>query len=207
MLDVYCVDCTTVVDHRTFVRFIPGSRRRLQHSTFTFHIMPSNNQLTHHHAHKLTRTFVWIAFFVCTEFDKDINSSSYYSRQTCRTSLTMSIFVTTRRQFSWSEKCTKHLSSKLQLCPTCMCMAYLDSCSVQRYTTPVQPIPWIIFSRYDQTIFGQFSLQILQRRFSPCGQANGERGARGGRLSYRCLGWKLVNLYVDAVDGYDDTTA
>ena len=77
----------------------------------------------------------------------------------------------------------------------------------ERYTTPVQPIPWIIFSRYDQTIFGQFSLQILQRRFSPCGQANGERGARGGRLSYRCLGWKLVNLYVDAVDGYDDTTA
>jgi hypothetical protein len=149
------------VDHRTFVRFIPGSRRRLQHSTFTFHIMPSNNQLTYHHAHKLTRTFVWIAFFVCTEFDRDINSSSYYSRQTCRTPLTMSIFVTTRRQFSWLEKCTRHLSSKLRLCPTCMYTAYLDSCSVQRYITPIQPISSIKFSSHDQTIFGQFSLQIL----------------------------------------------
>ena len=66
------------VDHRTFVRVIPRSRRRLQHSTFTFHIMPSNNQLTYHHAHKLTRTFVWIAFFVCTEFDRDINNSTPY---------------------------------------------------------------------------------------------------------------------------------
>ena len=35
-------------------------RHRLQHSTF--HIMTSNHQLTYHHAHKLTRTFVWIAF-------------------------------------------------------------------------------------------------------------------------------------------------
>ena len=48
-----------------------------------------------------------------------------------------------------------------------MCTACLDSCSVQCYTTPIQPTQSMKFSSPDQTIFGQFLLQILQRRFSP----------------------------------------
>lgn len=46
-------------------------QHRLQHSTS--HINTSNNQLSYHHVHKLTRTLVWLAFFVCTQFDSDIN--------------------------------------------------------------------------------------------------------------------------------------
>ena len=136
---------------------------RLQHSTF--HIMTSNHQLTYHHTHKLTRTFVWIAFFVRTEFDSDINSSSYYPRLTCPTSLTTFIYVTTPRQSSWLEKCIRPLFFKPQPCPMFMCRASLDSCSAQRCITRIQPTSSTIFSSPDQTIFDQSSLRIQRRRF------------------------------------------
>ena len=41
----------------------------------------------------------------------------------------------------------------------------------------------------------------------PCGGANGERGREEVGLVTGSLRKKLVNFYVDAVDGYDDTTA
>ena len=40
-----------------------------------------------------------------------------------------------------------------------------------------------------------------------CGGANGERGREEVGLVTGSLRKKLVNFYVDAVDGYDDTTA
>ena len=40
-----------------------------------------------------------------------------------------------------------------------------------------------------------------------CGGANGERGREKVGLVTGSLRMKLVNFYVDAVDGYDDTTA
>ena len=40
-----------------------------------------------------------------------------------------------------------------------------------------------------------------------CGGANGERGREKVGLVTGSLRKKLVNFYVDAVDGYDDTTA